>query len=334
MSFVSPNMGLIIPSVTTEVGPAWASLLNAALEAIDSHTHQTGSGVKITPAAININAALDFNGWAATEVDSVQLSDRIANISARGVYAKSGELFYKDTAGNAVQITNGGSLAGVNGAISNLASPAGALFSANTFFWTYDSSKYARMANSDIILYPYDASTAYTKSISIKAPVGLEAASSYSLTLPTIVPPSQVEFVSIGTTGILDHATLAGTANQVAVAQSATAITLSLPATVATTQFSTGLGLVSAPAYTFTADSNTGVYSEGADLLSIALGGAEKVRFSGSQALLSDGTALLPAVSFLSDPNTGVYSVGADSIGASTGGTLRLTLSTTALTST
>ncbi len=47
-----------------------------------------------------------------------------------------------------------------------------------------------------------------------------------------------------------------------------------------------------------------------------------------------NGTALLPAFTFSTDPNTGIYRTAADSIGFSTGGTLRLTLSTTALTST
>ncbi len=47
-----------------------------------------------------------------------------------------------------------------------------------------------------------------------------------------------------------------------------------------------------------------------------------------------NGTALLPAFTFASDPNTGIYRTAADSIGFTTGGTLRLTLNTTALTST
>ena len=46
------------------------------------------------------------------------------------------------------------------------------------------------------------------------------------------------------------------------------------------------------------------------------------------------GSASVPSHSFSTDTNTGLYSIGADQIGASTGGTLRLTLSTTALTST
>ena len=50
--------------------------------------------------------------------------------------------------------------------------------------------------------------------------------------------------------------------------------------------------------------------------------------------VFSDGSASAPILTFMNDPNTGIYSAGADSIGLATNGTLRLTLSTTALTST
>jgi hypothetical protein len=46
------------------------------------------------------------------------------------------------------------------------------------------------------------------------------------------------------------------------------------------------------------------------------------------------GSATAPSYTFSGDLNTGMYSPGADQIGFTTGGTLRLTLSTTALTST
>jgi hypothetical protein len=49
---------------------------------------------------------------------------------------------------------------------------------------------------------------------------------------------------------------------------------------------------------------------------------------------VSDGTAAAPSYSFVNDPNTGMFSSAADTIGFATGGTSRLTLSTTALTST
>lgn len=48
--------------------------------------------------------------------------------------------------------------------------------------------------------------------------------------------------------------------------------------------------------------------------------------------LAGNGSAAVPAFTFASDTNTGIYSLGADQLGISVGGTLRLTVSTTAIT--
>lgn len=62
----------------------------------------------------------------------------------------------------------------------------------------------------------------------------------------------------------------------------------------------------------------------------------ERLRLDAAGQVLaaSLGTASLPVWSFTGDPNTGVYSPGADQVSISTGGTQRLTVSTTAVTST
>lgn len=61
---------------------------------------------------------------------------------------------------------------------------------------------------------------------------------------------------------------------------------------------------------------------------------ASQIGAVGGDLQLDNGTAAAPSLSFASDTNTGMYRVTTDSIGLTTGGTLRLTLSTTALTST
>ncbi len=48
----------------------------------------------------------------------------------------------------------------------------------------------------------------------------------------------------------------------------------------------------------------------------------------------SDGSASAPGIAFSNDSNTGIYRIGADSMGFSTNGTLRLTVDTSAITST
>lgn len=65
--------------------------------------------------------------------------------------------------------------------------------------------------------------------------------------------------------------------------------------------------------------------------LSYTLASGQPLVNSGS---FSAGTAAAPGMSFTTDTNTGIYSVGADSLGISTGGTLRVTVSTSAVTST
>jgi len=58
-------------------------------------------------------------------------------------------------------------------------------------------------------------------------------------------------------------------------------------------------GTVGAPAYTFSADLNTGMYRSGADLLSFATGGVESLRVANSSLVIpcgtSDGSVVLGA---------------------------------------
>jgi hypothetical protein len=87
------------------------------------------------------------------------------------------------------------------------------------------------------------------------------------------------------------------------------------------------------PTYTFIGDENTGFYSSGADQIDIALGGNQRAYFAGQQLALSLGAVGTPALTFIGDENTGIYSAGADQLNMATGGSLRLSLDTSALTS-
>jgi hypothetical protein len=87
-----------------------------------------------------------------------------------------------------------------------------------------------------------------------------------------------------------------------------------------------GPGSATDPTITFTDDLNTGIYSPGADQVSVTTGGVERIRFdsTGQLEAVSLGTAAAPTFSFTGDPNTGVYSPGADQLAITTGGTGRL----------
>jgi hypothetical protein len=82
------------------------------------------------------------------------------------------------------------------------------------------------------------------------------------------------------------------------------------------------------PSLTFTGDANSGIYSPGADQVSVATGGTERLRIdsTGQIEAVSLGTAAAPVWSFLADPNTGIYSPGADQVALATNGTERMRL--------
>jgi Major tropism determinant N-terminal domain len=86
------------------------------------------------------------------------------------------------------------------------------------------------------------------------------------------------------------------------------------------------LGSAATPSLKFTGDTNTGIYSPGADQVSVATGGTERLRIdsTGQIESVSLGTAAAPAYTWVGDPNTGIYSPGADQVAISTNGTGRL----------
>jgi len=126
----------------------------------------------------------------------------------------------------------------------------------------------------------------------------------------------------------------------------ATSITAVLP-------FYAADGTAAAPSLTFASDTNTGIYRLAADELGIVCNGtlagdffasgvnlyaSGVAKFScdanGCNVAMTDGTAAAPLIRFSADTDTGIYRVGTDDLGLSTNGTLRLDVSTTAITST
>jgi len=92
------------------------------------------------------------------------------------------------------------------------------------------------------------------------------------------------------------------------------------------------LGAVGTPSITFTGDTNTGIYSPGADQVGISTGGT--VRLSLSTTAISSALAInlplgavgTPSITFTGDLNTGLFSPGADTVAVVTGGTQRTTV--------
>jgi hypothetical protein len=90
------------------------------------------------------------------------------------------------------------------------------------------------------------------------------------------------------------------------------------------------LGTASAPTVTFTGDTNTGIYSPGADQVAISTNGTGRLTVSTtavSSTLAVDhplGAVGTPSITFTGDLNTGFWSPTADTIAVSTGGSERL----------
>ena len=75
---------------------------------------------------------------------------------------------------------------------------------------------------------------------------------------------------------------------------------------VAATSITTGLGAVGTPAYTFSGDTNTGIYSPAADTIAFVDGGVESMRITSAGAV-GIGTTT-PFVKFQIDQNQATYS--------------------------
>lgn len=105
-------LNLILPVPTEQLGPTWATQLNAALEVVDSHDHSSGKGVKVPTAGLNINADLDFNESGALNLKLVSFDDQITSPTgsnfASSVSTFNGDLYYTNSSGVAIQLTAGG----------------------------------------------------------------------------------------------------------------------------------------------------------------------------------------------------------------------------------
>ncbi len=116
--------------------------------------------------------------------------------------------------------------------------------------------------------------------------------------------------------------------------------TLSTTALTTTLPYYSADGTSNAPAYTFSADTNTGMYRHTNDIIGFAANGASRMFVANGYVeanvpfINQNGSASAPSYSFTADMNTGMYGNGSDGILFTTGGTLRLTLDTTSLTST
>lgn len=109
------NMLLDLPVVGTELGPLWATMLNAALSTVDTHDHTTGKGTRVPTLGILINADLEFNGYDATELRSTRFETQASvaasdDVACCYVLSSTGDLYYRNAAGTEIRLTSGGAV--------------------------------------------------------------------------------------------------------------------------------------------------------------------------------------------------------------------------------
>lgn len=197
----SANMLLPIPVVGTDPGPQYGTDINSCLTIIDGHNHTPGSGVPIPVAGLDINADLPIGNNNITAVKSLRFQSQgspLVGASDLGCLFESGDdLFYNDGAGNQIQITQNGAIAGTPGSISNLVSPASASYVSlsATFVWQSNTLTPANMDAASYILRNLSASS---KGLTLSPPAAMAA--DYTITLPAL-PVSGTKFVQMDSSG-------------------------------------------------------------------------------------------------------------------------------------
>lgn len=197
---VSPNMNLPVPVVGVDPGPDYATNINNSLTIIDQHTHLAGSGVLITPGAININSDLPFQGNNLTLARTIRFQPQSSGFTPGAsdigaLYEIVNDLYYNDGTGTQIRITQSGSLAGAAGTITGLPSgTASASYAAGTF--TFQSATLTA-ANVDGASFIFRNNTASSFGLTLSPPNALSA--DYSLFLPTI--PAQTNVMTLDNAG-------------------------------------------------------------------------------------------------------------------------------------
>lgn len=196
-------MTMPVPVPTVDPGPQYATDLNSCLGILDSHTHAPGQGQQITPAGINITTDLSFGGNNSINLRSVRFTPQggaLATGSDVGcVYVASADLYYNDTNGNQIRLTQSGAVAGTPGSIANLLPPASVTYVTGSQTFVFQSST-ATAGNIDAGSIIIRQVLANAKGITLSSPASLAA--NYTLTLPAALPAtSGTKFLTVDGSG-------------------------------------------------------------------------------------------------------------------------------------
>jgi len=205
------------PGVGVSVGPTWATDLNTTIDAVDNHDHSTNKGVRITPAGINVNADMEFNQNSASELKNLIFDSSVtAATTSYSLYQASGNLYWRNGSGTAVQVTTGSSVNAGAGSITGMSGTDASVTYTNVaktfnFFCDGGNTDFGKLAHADLLLYKFtDDNTADTDYITIAASA---AASGSSGTIT--VPAETATLLTTGTSYAGGNLSVTATAGQI-----------------------------------------------------------------------------------------------------------------------
>jgi hypothetical protein len=191
---------------------------------IDAHDHSPGKGVPITPAGLNISSDLGFLINNAVQLRSARFVPSTVSGPAdvNAIYINSaGDLYYINSTGTQVRITNGGSIVGTAGSITGLPSgTASATYLAGPGTFQFQSATNTP-ANIDGASFILRDQTAGSHGVTLAAPSGLTA--DYTITFPAYPLPSVTNIMTLDSSGNIaatlnvDNSTLQIAANTISV---------------------------------------------------------------------------------------------------------------------
>lgn len=185
-------MDLNLPDVSVTIGPDWASDINTAITTIDAHDHSAGKGVQIGSPGINIASDFSMNGYNLIEPRSVRLKDNVTAITGASdlniLHCAGGNLYYRDGAGNQIQLTVGGALNASS--VGGFGGDYGT--STASAFYTTASTKFTFWSNTNVPAI-MDFGTIIIRKVTASGNgISIVAASAisgdYTLTLPAALP--------------------------------------------------------------------------------------------------------------------------------------------------
>jgi hypothetical protein len=212
MTTTLPNTGVVTPTLGGDAG-VWGSETNDAWANYDAHDHGPGKGVRITPAAININADLPLNSsWGITAANRISFASVAATSTNKSLFVSDGtsglaanELYWRSNSGNQVRLTNGSALnvAAFAGGIGGdyVAVSAALNFDDAGDRYTFKQNSgtgWARLASGDLRLF--ETGTSETIFVGLAAPAAL--AGSYTVTMP-LAAPGSTSLVQMDSSGVL-----------------------------------------------------------------------------------------------------------------------------------